>query len=77
MVKEKEASKKPAVKKESKKPNFRKFFRGVVSEMKKVSWPTRKELTNSTAIVLVLILVFAVAVGIVDLGLGKLLELIT
>jgi preprotein translocase subunit SecE len=77
MVKEKEATKKPAVKKDVKKPNFRKFFRGVVSELKKVSWPSRKELINSTAVVLVLIVIFAVAVGIVDLGLGKLLELIT
>jgi preprotein translocase subunit SecE len=77
MGKEKETTKKPVAKKESKKLGFQKYFRGVVSEMKKVTWPTRKELINSTAVVLVFILISAIAVGIVDLGLGSLLKLIS
>ena len=83
MGKGKETSNKPVAKKENKKKKesiwlrIRKYFRGVVSELKKVTWPTRKELINSTAVVLVVILIFAVAVGIVDLGLGALLGLIT
>jgi preprotein translocase subunit SecE len=68
---------KTAVKGDKKKRAPRKYFRGVVSELKKVSWPSRKELTNYTIIVIVFILLFAVAVGVVDLGLGQLLELIT
>ena len=55
-----------------------KVFSGVVSEIKKVTWPTRKgKLMNTTVVVLVFILVFSVVVGLIDLGLGKLLELIT
>ncbi len=54
-----------------------KFFREVVSEVKKVSWPNSKELTNYTIIVVVLILIFAVAIGIVDFGLGRLFTLIS
>lgn len=68
---------KPPVKQDKRKKGFKKFFREVVSELKKVSWPSRKELTNYTVVVIVLILIFAVAIGIVDLGLSKLLDLIT
>jgi preprotein translocase subunit SecE len=80
MGKEKETSKKPVPKKDSKGNALnaiQKYFRGVVSELKKVSWPTRKELTNSTAVVVVTIVIFAVIIGIIDFGLGSLLELIT
>lgn len=77
MRKEKETSKKPVPKKESKRNSMQKYFRGVISELKKVTWPTRKELTNSTAVVVVTIVIFAVVIGIIDFGLGSLLELIT
>ncbi|NLC44553.1 MAG: preprotein translocase subunit SecE [Clostridiales bacterium] len=75
MAKEKETAKKPVTKK--KRPGIVKYFRGVVSEVKKVSWPSRKELINTTIIVVSFILIFSVIVGLIDLGLGTLLELIT
>ena len=53
------------------------YFREVISEVKKVSWPSLKELTNNTIVVVVLILIFAAAIGIVDFGLGKLFTLIS
>ncbi|HHU78939.1 MAG: preprotein translocase subunit SecE [Caldicoprobacterales bacterium] len=76
MAKKKEVSKKP-VAKEKKGSGIKKYFRSVVSEMKKVTWPSRKELINSTIVVLTFILIFSVIVGIIDFGLGTLLELIT
>lgn len=54
-----------------------KYFREVVSEVKKVSWPNTKELTNYTIIVVVLILIFAAVIGVLDFGLGKLFTLIS
>jgi preprotein translocase subunit SecE len=75
MAKEKETAKKPVVKK--KQAGIVKYFRGVVSEVKKVSWPSRKELINTTIVVVSFILIFSVIVGLIDLGLGTLLELIT
>lgn len=42
------------------------YFRGVVQELKKVSWPTRKELIKYTIIVLVTIAFFAVILGVFD-----------
>jgi preprotein translocase subunit SecE len=77
MAKEKDTSKKQVTKDKKRSGGVKKYFRGVVSELKKVTWPTRKELTTTTMVVLVFILIFSVVVGVIDLGLGKLLELIT
>ncbi len=76
MAKEKAASKAVARKNRQRK-GIRKFFREVVSEVKKVSWPNAKDLTNHTLVVVVLILLFAIVIGIVDFGLGKLFTLIS
>ena len=46
------------------------FFSNVVSEMRKVSWPKRKELTRYTVIVLSTVVFMAVFFAIVDLGIS-------
>ncbi len=42
------------------------FFEDVVKEMKKVTWPTKDELKDFTAVVLVATLIMAVFVYAVD-----------
>ncbi len=42
------------------------YFKKVKAEMEKVAWPTRKDLTNSTGVVLVLVAVVTVFLAIVD-----------
>lgn len=42
------------------------FFGDIVREMKKVTWPKKEELKESTTVVLVTSLIFAVFVFIVD-----------
>lgn len=71
------AAAKPAAKNKKPRKGYRRFLREVISELKKVSWPNTKELTSYTTIVVVLIIIFAAIVGIIDLGLGKLLTLIS
>lgn len=66
-----------AAKKKKPKKSIKKFFREVVSETKKVSWPNAKELTNYTTVVVVLILIFAAVIGVIDFGLGRLFTLIS
>ncbi|AQQ51750.1 preprotein translocase subunit SecE [Planococcus lenghuensis] len=48
------------------------FFSNVVSEMRKVSWPKRKELTRYTVIVLTTVIFMAVFFAIVDTGISSL-----
>ena len=43
-------------------------------ELKKVKWPTRKELLASTAVVIVLTLVVAAFLGVVDFGLVEIIK---
>jgi preprotein translocase subunit SecE len=43
-----------------------KFLREVRLEMKKVTWPTRKEVTGSTSVVIVTVIIVAIYLGIVD-----------
>jgi preprotein translocase subunit SecE len=50
------------------------FFREARMELRKVKWPTRKELLASTAVVIVLTLIVALFLGLVDFGLIKILK---
>lgn len=53
-----------------------KFFRDVVREMKKVSWPKRKELTRYTIVTLTTVVFVAVFFAIIDLGISELIRLV-
>lgn len=53
-----------------------KFLRDVVKEMKRVSWPKRKELTKYTITVVTTVAFVAVFFAVVDLGISSLIELI-
>jgi preprotein translocase subunit SecE len=43
-----------------------KFLNEVKTEMKKVSWSTKKELIDSTRIVIVTVFLLAVFIGVID-----------
>lgn len=49
----------------------RDFLQESKVELKKVTWPTRKETIATTSVVLVVVFFIAIFLGIVDLGLGK------
>lgn len=52
------------------------FLKEVRAELKKVTWPQRKEIIGSTAVVILASFLVAFFLGIVDLVLQKLLELV-
>lgn len=51
------------------------FFREVRVELKKVTWPSRKETIASTSVVLVTVIMVAFFLGMVDLGLSRLVRI--
>ncbi len=53
-----------------------KFFRNVASEMRKVSWPKRKELTRYTITVITTVVFVALFFAVIDLGISELMRLI-
>ena len=50
------------------------FFRGVWSELKKVTWPKRADVINHTIIVIVSSVIAVVVISVIDLGLSKAIE---
>ena len=66
----KENSIKPENNKKSKKEekNKRHFFKDFKAELKRVVWPTPKQLFNSTIAVITIVLVIGVTVFVLDMG---------
>ena len=65
--------------------NKKSFFKGFKAELKKVSWPTPKQLVNNTIAVITIVLITALIVFVLDLafesinkhGIDKIKEVIT
>lgn len=52
------------------------FLREVKAELKKVTWPSRKQTFGSTVVVLVLVMIVALFLGVVDMGLSALARVV-
>ena len=46
-------------------------------ELKKVTWPTKREMINYSLVVFAFMIVMAVIIGVFDLAAGALIDLIT
>jgi len=51
--------------------SFKQFFKEVSGEVKKLSWPTKKELVSYTLTVLGFIILMAVIIYVLDLVFGE------
>ncbi|CAH1219748.1 Protein translocase subunit SecE [Paenibacillus plantiphilus] len=52
------------------------FLADSVAELKKVRWPSRKELTSYTLVVLFTIVIVTIYFWVLDIGISELVELI-
>jgi len=52
------------------------FIKEVRNELKRVSWPSRDDVRESTTVVIVVVLVLAVFIGLVDWALSFLVSFI-
>jgi len=50
------------------------FYGEWITEMKKVTWPGRKDTLSSTAVVIVTVLVIVAFLGLVDFALGRITQ---
>ena len=50
------------------------FVREVMAEFRKVAWPSRQELINSTVVVITVTVVVALFLGAVDVVLARIVE---
>ncbi|WP_045213680.1 preprotein translocase subunit SecE [Desulfonatronovibrio magnus] len=54
----------------------REYLEEVKGELKKVTWPTRKETLTTGLAVVVLVIIISVYLGVIDFGLSRLVRLI-
>ena len=52
------------------------FLREVKVELKKVTWPSRKQTIGSTVVVIALVMVISLFLGIVDFGISSLIRIV-
>ena len=52
------------------------FLREVKIELKKVTWPSRKQTIGSTVVVIILVMIISLFLGLVDIGLSSLIRVI-
>ncbi len=52
------------------------YLKQVVSELRKVIWPNRKQMSSYTSVVLAFLVFMVTLIGLVDLGLAKLVLLV-
>lgn len=50
------------------------FLREVKVELKKVTWPSRKQTLGSTVVVIIVVMIISLFLGIVDAGLSSLIR---
>ncbi len=53
------------------------FFTEMVGELRKASWPTRKELVDSTVVVIIGLILLAVFLFVIDFSLNQVIQLFT
>lgn len=83
MAKKKEVQKKSKKqtrrqpKKQAKQPTgLRRWYRDTMGELRKVSWPTRREALSLTYVVVIVMAVMAAVLGSLDVGFFRFFELI-
>lgn len=52
------------------------FLREAKAELKKVTWPSKKQTIGSTAVVIVLVMIISLFLGLVDMTLSSLMHIV-
>jgi preprotein translocase subunit SecE len=55
-------------------PRVTGFYQEWITEMKKVTWPGRRDTLSSTAVVIVVVLIIVTFLGLVDFALGRITQ---
>ena len=52
------------------------FLKEVKVELKKVTWPSRKQTIGSTVVVIVVVMIISMLLGVMDIGLSSLVKIV-
>ena len=56
--------------------NIGRYFKNMWHELKKVTWPTKKDVLNYSLVVFAFMVVMGIIIGLIDFGSGALVDLI-
>lgn len=73
---EKPKKEKPQKTKKEKSHKIAKFFADLKSELKKITWYSKKDTAKSSALVIAVLVVFAIVIGGIDWCFGQLIALL-
>ncbi len=59
-----------------KKGKLRRFIDEVIAELKKVTWPSKRELYGATMVVIAVVMILTVGVGVVDSLISRVMKLL-
>ena len=63
----------------AKKPSFiarvKRFFKDIVGEIKKVVWPSKKQVINNSIVVIVVVIISSAGISLIDYFFGLILRL--
>lgn len=68
------AKAKPAKAEKAKKGGIKKYFKDLKSEMKKVVWPSRKQVVNNTGVVMSVMVAMGLFLFAIDTGLAAVIQ---
>ena len=53
----------------------KRFFKDIRGELKKVAWPTKKQVINNTTVVIVVVIISSIGISLVDYFFGLIVRL--
>ena len=63
----------------AKKPSLlsrvKRFFKDIRGELKKVAWPTKKQVINNTTVVIVVVIISSIGISLIDYFFGLIIRL--
>ena len=63
----------------AKKPSFfsrvKRFFKDIAGELKKIAWPSKKQVINNTTVVIVVVIISSIGISLIDYFFGLIIRL--
>ena len=63
----------------AKKPSLlsrvKRFFKDIAGELKKIAWPSKKQVINNTTVVIVVVIISSIGISLIDYFFGLIIRL--
>ena len=53
----------------------KRFFKDIAGELKKIAWPSKKQVINNTTVVIVVVIISSIGISLIDYFFGLIIRL--